>query len=192
MARGQAQILAQLGLPVLVAGLVVGAPSRAPRSGGPRQHLSHATDAVPSFPAALGALHHRITTSSAAAQHLFDQALTMYYGFNRDAAERTFAHAATLDPRAAMPHVGIALARGPNLNMDATVRQVRAACDASREAIRLAVDSGERSYADAVAARYCTVDGQVNARVYADRMRALSRGLDDPDAAVLYADSLLQ
>ena len=193
MARQQLQMLAQIGLPVLVVGLVVSPPSGASRSAGPHQHLPNATDGVPSFPATLGTLHHRISTDSAPGQHLFDRALTMYYGFNRDAAQRTFARAATLDPRAAMPQVGIALARGPNLNMDATPSDVRAACDASRDAVRLAADSGERRYADAVVARYCTVDGQVNARAYADKMRGLAHTLDgDLDASVLYADSLLQ
>src|SRR5438067_733551 len=190
MARQQLQMLAQIGLPVLVVGLVVSPPSGASRSAGPHQHLPNATDGVPSFPATLGTLHHRISTDSAPGQHLFDRALTMYYGFNRDAAQRTFARAATLDPRAAMPQVGIALARGPNLNMDATPSDVRAACDASRDAVRLAADSGERRYADAVVARYCTVDGQVNARALSADFWYLQHNPPGDDGAMYYIHDL--
>ena len=50
------------------------------------------------------------------AQRLFDQGLTLVYGFNHGQAIRLFQRAAELDPRAPMPLWGIALAYGPNIN----------------------------------------------------------------------------
>ena len=44
--------------------------------------------------------------------------LTLVYAFNHDEAIRSFERAAALDPQAAMPLWGIALALGPNINMD--------------------------------------------------------------------------
>ena len=64
----------------------------------------------------LGRLHHPIATSSPDAQRFFDQGLTLVYAFNHDEAVRSFRRAAELDPAAAMPHWGIALALGPNIN----------------------------------------------------------------------------
>src|SRR6267142_72917 len=66
--------------------------------------------------AGLGTYHHRITTRSSQAQRLFDQGLVLVYGFNHGQAIRLFQRAAELDPRAAMPLWGIALAYGPNIN----------------------------------------------------------------------------
>ena len=146
----------------------------------------------PVLPASLGTLHHSIATRSRDAQQLFDEGLTLFYGFNRDAARRSFAAAAQIDAGAAMPHVGVALALGPNLNVDATAAEVQSACKASRQGAALAVDSAERGYADALAARYCDASGaRLNGDAYSAAMRALHEHLpQDPDAAVLYADSL--
>src|ERR1700683_1622876 len=59
----------------------------------------------------LGHLHHPITTSSPLAQRYFDQGLTLVYGFNHEEAARSFGYVATLDPKCAMAHWGVALAR---------------------------------------------------------------------------------
>src|SRR5260221_7232656 len=93
------------------------------------QHSTHRDERAPILPGGLGSLHHPISTANDESQHLFDQGLTLYYGFNRDASHHAFADAARLDPDAAMPRVGIALAMGPNLNMDADAAQLRGACD---------------------------------------------------------------
>ena len=113
-------------------------------------HGSGAMEEPPVFAGDLGALHHPIATSSAEAQGLFDKGLTAFYGFNRDAAQRLFDHGAALDPRAAMLQAGIALALGPNLNMDADASEIRAACNAARSALALAHDAAERGYAAAL------------------------------------------
>ena len=149
----------------------------------------------PVLPGGLGALHHPIRTTDALAQTLMDEGLTLLYGFNRDAARRSFAVAAAADPAAAMPHVGLALALGPNINMDSSASEIRSACAAARRGVELSKQADERLYADAVVARYCGSDGTgaVDAAGYSKAMRALHASLPaDADAAVLYADSLLQ
>jgi hypothetical protein len=57
-------------------------------------------------------------TSSAEAQRLFDQGFALVFGFNHEEAVRSFQRAAELDPKAPMPHWGIAWALGPNYNLD--------------------------------------------------------------------------
>src|ERR1700755_2994664 len=64
----------------------------------------------------LGSSHHVIRTSSPEAQRYFDQGMDYLYAFNHDEARRSFERAAQLDPKAAMPWWGVALAVGPNYN----------------------------------------------------------------------------
>ena len=47
---------------------------------------------------------------------MFDQGLALVYAFNFGEALRSFKLASELDPKAAMPHWGMALAQGPNSN----------------------------------------------------------------------------
>src|SRR4051812_47462766 len=74
------------------------------------QQPAHTAEDSPILPASLGALHHAIRTVRPDAQVLFDQGLTLHYGFNRDAARRAFAAASRIDPDAAMAMAGLALA----------------------------------------------------------------------------------
>src|SRR5262245_20887963 len=57
-----------------------------------------------------------ISTRSAEAQRYFDQGLTLVYGFNHEAAERSFREAARRDPECAICWWGVGLALGPNIN----------------------------------------------------------------------------
>src|SRR5581483_8169510 len=66
----------------------------------------------------VGRQHHPIRTSSSEAQAYFDQGMTLVYGFNHEEAARSFQRAAELDPSSPMPLWGIALAVGPNYNLD--------------------------------------------------------------------------
>src|SRR5438874_13756513 len=68
--------------------------------------------------AGLGTWRHPIATTSPEAQKFFDQGLTLFYGFNRYEALRSFRKAAELDPGAAMPWWGMAMAQGPHVNME--------------------------------------------------------------------------
>jgi tetratricopeptide (TPR) repeat protein len=143
-------------------------------------------------PATIGSLHHKIRTTKPETQMLFDQGLTFFYGFNRTAARRSFERAAILDPTAAMPHVGIALAAGPNLNTESTPADVKLACAAAQRATTLAQTPEEKGYAHAVRERFCAGITFNTATGYAIAMGELyQRYPEDPDAATLYAESLL-
>ena len=73
--------------------------------------------------------HHPVSTASPLAQRFFDQGLTCVYAFMHEEAVRSFQRAAVLDPKLAMAHWGIALALGPNYNMEMeTEAGKRASC----------------------------------------------------------------
>lgn len=147
----------------------------------------------PRLPAEIGgSLHHSIRTGSAEAQTLFDQGLTLFYGFNRDGARRSFLRAAAIDPLAPMPHVGIALAAGPNLNSDPTPAEIKEGCAAARKGSALAQQADEKAYSEALVTRYCAGLTFATATAYAVAMGELFQQFPaDPDAATLYADSLI-
>ncbi|HET9796014.1 MAG TPA: hypothetical protein VFS34_16305 [Thermoanaerobaculia bacterium] len=145
----------------------------------------------------VGAVHHAIATSSPEAQKYFDQGLAFAYGFNHDEAIRSFEKAAALDPKAAMPLWGIALALGPNINLDVDPDHEKKAFDAARKALALAASAPEpeRAYVRAVARRY-TDDPKGNLKARAEDYAAAMKDLverypDDLDAATLYAESLM-
>ena len=156
-------------------------------------------------PLSFGQHHHNIRTSNAEAQKMFNQGLAQAFGFNHEAAIRSFERAAELDPAAAMPHWGKAWALGPNYNLDIDEARAKAAHDTVVKAQSLAangpLDSArgrpdvERDYIDALAVRYSAdpkADRAALARAFADAMGALSRKYpDDLDAAVIYAESLM-
>ena len=146
----------------------------------------------PVLPGPIGSLHRPIRTTVRETQRLFDQGLTLFYGFNREGARRSFAAAAALDPAAAMPHVGVALSFGPNLNTDSTVADTTRGCTSARRGARLSRQPDERAYADALVLRYCRGLSFDSSTEYAIELGTLfARRPDDPDAATLYADSLL-
>ena len=66
----------------------------------------------------LGNLNHPVTTKSLEAQRFFNQGLTLIYAFNHDASFWSFQRAADLDPGMAMAYWGMALAIGPNINLN--------------------------------------------------------------------------
>src|SRR4029077_15505201 len=66
----------------------------------------------------VGRHHHPIDTKNKSAQDYFDQGLTFIYGFNHEEAARAFQQAAKLDAASPMPLWGVALAIGPNYNLD--------------------------------------------------------------------------
>lgn len=145
----------------------------------------------------LGDLHHPIATTSPEAQRFFDQGLRYVYAFNHDEAVRSFTRAAALDPKAPMPAWGVALALGPNINLDVDPEREKAAFAAAQRARTLAAGGHEeeRAYVEALAQRYSddpAADLKALARKYADAMRALAaRYPDDLDAATLFAESMI-
>jgi hypothetical protein len=153
-------------------------------------------DETPLLPG-MGNHHHAIATTSAAAQQYFDQGVNLVFGFNHEEAARSFKRAAELDPKAAMPHWGIAWALGPNYNLDVDDDRAKQANGAIARALELSkgAPGNERAYIEAMALRFPTdpkPDRAALARKYADAMRDLSRRFpDDLDAATLYAESLM-
>lgn len=138
----------------------------------------------------LGVWHHPIRTSNADAQEFFDQGLALMYGFNRYEALRSFRRAAELDPSAAMPYWGMAMAQGPYINMDGDAEyNMKASCAAAEAGLKLtSAPEHEQAYVHAVATR-CP---EYQPQAYSDAMRALAvRWPDDPDALTLYAESLM-
>ena len=110
---------------------------------------------------------------------------------------RSFRRAAELDPKAPMPHWGIAWALGPNYNLDVDDERAKQANAAIAKALALSKGGpeAERAYIEAMAIRFPTdakPDRAALARKYADAMGELSRRYpDDLDAATLYAESLM-
>ena len=157
----------------------------------PAAVLAQRPSVAPVLSGSIGPLHHQIDTRVPEAQRSFDEGLTMYYGFNREGARRSFAAAAALDPKAAMPHVGLALSFGPNLNTESTPADVTAGCTEGRLGATLARQADERAYAAAMATRNCGGLSFEASTAYAIAMGTLfQEHPDDPDAATLYADSL--
>lgn len=145
----------------------------------------------------LGNHHHPIWTRSADAQRFFDQGLTLVYAFNHEEAVRFFRRAAELDPQAPMPWWGIALAVGPNYNLDVDPEREKAAYDAIQKGRGLAASApdNERAYIEALAKRYSNDPGADLKKLAADyknAMRDLAKLYpDDLDAATLYAESMM-
>ncbi|HYL61947.1 MAG TPA: hypothetical protein VE077_04930 [Candidatus Methylomirabilis sp.] len=146
---------------------------------------------------AVGRQHHQIQTTSREAQTYFDQGLTLVYGFNHEEAERSFRRASELDPASPMPLWGVAMAVGPNYNLEVDARREKQAYDTIQKAQELAANAPqiEKDYVAALAARY-SAEGSPNykqlALDYANAMGNLSRKYpDDLDAATLYASSLM-
>lgn len=147
----------------------------------------------------LGNHRHPISTRSPEAQKYFDQGLTLLYGFNHDEAARYFRYAAKLDPDAAMPYWGVALAIGPNYNDTAVDEgRARATYDAVQAALTRAPHASprEQDYIRALAKRYPTADAESDwqrfHRDYSDAMRAvMAKYPDDLDAATMFAESLM-
>ncbi len=150
---------------------------------GPRPPSAHG--AAPASPLAialegLGDHHRRISTSSSEAQAFFDQGLVLLYAANADEAVRSFREAARLDPTAAMPWWGVAIARGPHV--DAQVPDA----DAAAEERAAVVEAQTRAGAG-------TPVEQALVRALATRtLREVHDQFpDDPDVAALYAEERL-
>jgi tetratricopeptide (TPR) repeat protein len=145
----------------------------------------------------LGSHHHPVSTRHAEAQKFFNQGLTLVYAFNHEEAVRSFKRAAELDPQMAMAHWGIALALGPNINLDVDPEREKAAYEAVQKALSLAAKASEseRAYIDALAKRYSIAPGADLKKLAVDYKNAMGelskRYPDDLDAATLYAESAM-
>ncbi|HET6673806.1 MAG TPA: hypothetical protein VFG71_00635, partial [Nitrospiraceae bacterium] len=145
----------------------------------------------------LGTLHHPISTSSPKAQQYFDQGLRLVFAFNHEEAVNSFKEAARLDPKAAMPYWGIALALGPNINLPMSPEAGKQAYEAIQKARELASNARpeERAYIEALAVRYSPASDakrDVLDAAYADAMEKVwARYPKDADAGALYAEAMM-
>ena len=174
------------------------APAPSPAAPHDAAHASHAPRPVELL-LGLGDGRVPITTRDELAQAFFDQGMALLYGFNHDEAARSFRRASELDPDAAMPYWGLALAIGPNYN-DSAVDAARA--KATYETVQTALarapraSEREQAYVRAVAKRYASPDPASDwlafQHDYSDAMRELSHAYpDDLDTATLFAESLM-
>ena len=165
-------------------------------------HDAHAT--APADPAPrttllgnLGSYHRDIKTTNADAQKFFDEGLTLLYGFNHEESFKSFEIAAAKDAAAPMPHWGMALALGTNINDVAPAERLKQgyAHLAEAENRKAAGSAVEQGLVDALAKRYVadpSGDQMAREHAYSDAMGALSKKFpDDLDVATLYAESLM-
>ena len=145
----------------------------------------------------LGSYHRAIKTSNADAQKFFDEGLTLLYGFNHEESFKSFELAAAKDPVSPMPHWGMSLALGTNINDTAPADRLKQAYMHLSEAARRKTGGSdvEQGLVDALAKRYVadpTGDQTVREKAYSDAMGALSKKFpEDNDVATLYAESLM-
>ena len=146
-------------------------------------HDAHA----PSPPAAartalfgnLGAYHREIKTTNREAQQFFDEGLTLLYGFNHEESFKSFELAAARDAAAPMPHWGMALALGTNINDIAPAERLKQGYAHLAEARKRksAGSEVEQGLIDALAKRYvadASGDQMVREKAYSDAMGALA------------------
>ena len=143
----------------------------------------------------LGPYHRVIRTNNAQAQQFFDEGLTLLYGFNHEEAFASFARASALDTLSPMPHWGMALSLGTNINDPASADRLAKAFTHLAIAQRLTAHGSdvEQGLVAALGKRYGASpagDQAVREAAYAEAMGALAtRFPDDADVGTLHAES---
>ena len=138
-----------------------------------------------------------VTAGGPDVQRWFDQGLALTYGFNHDAAERSFLKAAELDPDCAMCWWGAALVLGPHVNATMDPANNAKAWDRLQRALAAAEEGSERerAYIHALSSRYAEAppeDRRPLDEAYAQAMAGLAAAYPhDLDATSLYAESLM-
>ncbi len=145
----------------------------------------------------LGNYHFPISSTKPDVQRWFDQGLMLTYGFNHDAAERSFLRAASLDPDCAMCWWGAALVLGPHVNAGMDPKNNGKAWKRLQRARALGAGATprEQAFIEALGARYAGQPPE-NRRpldeAYAASTGALAKARpDDLDAAVFHAEALM-
>ena len=165
---------------------------------------AHAPDhGAPSTPARttllgnLGSYHRAIKTTRDDAQKFFDEGLTLLYGFNHEESFKSFELAAAKDPSSPMPHRGMSLALGTNINDVAPADRLKQAYAhlAEAEKRKGAGSEVEQGLVDALAKRYtadASGDQMPREQAYSAAMGELAKKFPaDDDVATLYAESLM-
>lgn len=145
----------------------------------------------------LGKHHHPVSTTGSEVQRWFDQGLMLTFGFNHDAAGRSFLKAAELDPQCAMCWWGAALVLGPHVNagMDPADNAKAWMWLQKAQALAPKVTAKEQAYIETLAARYAEnppADRKSLDLAYAEATgRLVAKYPDDLDAATLHAEALM-
>ena len=145
----------------------------------------------------LGSYTFPISTTNEQAQRYFDQGMILAYGFNHAEAFRSLQAATKLDSNCAMCHWGMAYVLGPNINAAMEAADVPTAYAEIQQAIALKSHATQReqAYIEALAQRYSAdpVEDRTDLDLaYAKAIGELSEQYpDDPDAATLYAEALM-
>lgn len=178
---------------IFAAALLLGA-CKAPQ---PQAETAPAVADAPKLFGTFGDLHRDIGSEVLQAQRYFDQGLRMAYGFNHEAAGRSFAEAARLDPECAICAWGQALVLGPNINLPMDPATAKDASVFAHRAMQLAANAtpADRALIEALQLRYADPapeDRKSLDRAYAEAMAKVVREFpDDDDAATLYAEALM-
>jgi tetratricopeptide (TPR) repeat protein len=145
----------------------------------------------------LGAYRRVIKTASPEAQQFFDEGLALLYGFNHEESFKSFERAATLDPSSPMPHWGMSLALGTNINDVAPAERLKQGYTHLAEAERRKSGGNpvEQGLVEALARRYVadpSGDQMQREEAYSKGMVELSQRFpDDLDVATLAAESMM-
>jgi hypothetical protein len=197
-----------------VALFALAACSKQPEPEAPAPTNQSAHDAHPAAPAAgprttllgnLGTYQRPIKTSNAEAQKFFDEGLTLLYGFNHEESFKSFERAAALDAASPMPHWGMSLALGTNINDVAPAERLKQgyAHLAEAEKRKAAGSDVEQGLVAALGKRYVekpeglspeqfTTTQAAREQAYSDAMGALAKRFpEDLDVATLHAESMM-
>jgi len=145
----------------------------------------------------LGDFQFPITSQHAEVQRWFNQGVMLTYGFNHDAAERSFLKATQLDPDCAMCWWGASLVLGPHVNAAMDPANNSKAWQRLQRAVTLAPKASvrEQAFITALTARYAEAspaDRKPLDLAYAEAMAKLvARMPDDLDAATFHAEALM-
>jgi tetratricopeptide (TPR) repeat protein len=145
----------------------------------------------------LGSYRFSVASSHPEVQRWFDQGLALTYGFNHDAAERSFLKATQLDPDCAMCWWGAALVLGPHVNASMDPANNGKAWERLQKAVALAPKATprEQGFIQALQARYAAAapsDRKPLDEAYAQAAGALAAQFpDDLDAATFQAEALM-
>jgi tetratricopeptide (TPR) repeat protein len=145
----------------------------------------------------LGQYDFPITTRNPEAQRWFNQALMLTFGFNHDAAERSYLKAVQLDPDCAMCWWGAALVVGPHVNAAMDPEDNPKAWQRLQRAVALAPKTTprEQAFIHSLEARYAAKPPEDRRPL--DEAYARSTGEllalrpDDLDAKVFHAEAMM-
>lgn len=145
----------------------------------------------------LGNYSFAVTTNNPEVQRWFDQGLMLTFGFNHDAAERSFLRATQLDPDCAMCWWGASLVLGPHVNAAMDPANNPKAWSRLQKAVNLATGATprEQGFITALTARYSETPGDDRRPLdvaYASAMGKLAAQYpDDLDAAAMHAEAMM-